>query len=245
MRCAVSLLTSFIMLSVLACGLAAAPGDVIFNEIMYRPQEQNYADEYIELHNRGAEDVDLSNWRFNAGVRFEFPAGTVIRAGGYLVVTGDVEYLAPRLGLDPEAGEIVGNWTGHLQNSGERVRLVDASGETVESFIYSDRPPFPTAPDGEGPSLERISPTADNDDPANWAASARAGGWRRVTLRAAAETTRLRLFLTSRGRVLIDTVSVTAVGDDRNLVSNPDFEEDVAEARAALAHQPLRDAWHT
>ena len=46
------------LLSVLAAAcLLGGPRDVVFNEIMYRPPEHNYQDEYIELFNRGADDA--------------------------------------------------------------------------------------------------------------------------------------------------------------------------------------------
>ncbi|HAK94026.1 MAG TPA: hypothetical protein DCM87_03200 [Planctomycetes bacterium] len=214
-------------LSVLAmAGLLGGPHDVIVNEIMYRPPEHNYQDEYIELFNRGADDVDMAGWRFNAGVQYEFPAGAVLRGGGYLVVCGDTAYLGPKLGLSAGDGVLFGNWEGHLSNGGERIRLVDAGGATIESLRYGDRPPFPTAADGEGSSLERIAPDADNDAPENWAASEREVAWRELRVRAvpAEGATRLRFFFPARGSVLIDAVEVREEGGGENLIANGDFE---------------------
>jgi hypothetical protein len=41
---------------------------------------------------------------------------------------------------------------------------------------YDDAPPWPAAPDGNGPSLQRLAPFIYGNDPAHWAASAAAGG---------------------------------------------------------------------
>ncbi len=211
-------------------GLLAAPTDIVINEIMYRPQEHNYQDEYIELFNRGTEDVDISGWRIDAGVQYEFPASTVCKAGGYIVACGDAKYLGPKLGLTVGGGTLFGDWVGHLSNGGERVRIVDAVGSTVESMHYADRPPYPTAADGEGSSLERIAPDIDNDAPENWAASRREDSWRELTaVGTASDTaTRLRFFFSGRGSVLIDMLEVRPVGGGDNLVANGDFEDAVA-----------------
>jgi len=218
------------LLSVLAAAcLLGGPRDVVFNEIMYRPPEHNYQDEYIELFNRGADDVAIAGWRFNAGVQYEFPPGAVLRGGEYLVVCGDAAYLGPKLGLRAGDGVLFGNWEGHLSNSGERIRLVDAGGATIASLRYGDRPPFPTAADGEGSSLERIAPDADGEAPENWAASARETVWRELRVRAAAAegATRLSFFFPGRGNALIDAVEVREAGGGGNLLANGDFEGNV------------------
>jgi hypothetical protein len=59
---------------------------VVIHEIMYHPIGGDADDEYIELHNSGTEPVDLSGWRFVDGVEFDFPPGTRIPNGGFLVV---------------------------------------------------------------------------------------------------------------------------------------------------------------
>ncbi len=88
----------------------------------------------------------------------------------------------------PSSIRIYGPYTGNLSNSGERIRLRKPDGPNlvdglwvvpyidVDSVTYADRAPWPSQPDGYGPSLERISPTAYADDPINWRPSRHNGG---------------------------------------------------------------------
>ncbi|MDP6635436.1 MAG: lamin tail domain-containing protein [Phycisphaerae bacterium] len=47
--------------------------EIVINEIMYHPISQDTDDEFIELYNRGASDVDLTNWKFTEGINYTFP----------------------------------------------------------------------------------------------------------------------------------------------------------------------------
>lgn len=49
----------------------------------------NQNQEYIELANPNAFDVDLSGWTLEGGVTFSFVGGTVLPAGRNLFVTPD------------------------------------------------------------------------------------------------------------------------------------------------------------
>ena len=58
---------------------AAAPAqNVVFNEIMYHPASHDSREEYIELYNREATNVNLSGWALRGGVDFVIPANTGI-----------------------------------------------------------------------------------------------------------------------------------------------------------------------
>jgi hypothetical protein len=46
-------------------------------------------DQWIELYNRSPNAVDLSGWRLAGGAQYEFPQGTNLAAGEFLVVAGD------------------------------------------------------------------------------------------------------------------------------------------------------------
>src|SRR5687767_7999763 len=45
-------------MTVLLASLACLRADVMVNEIMYHPSSENVLEEYIELHNRGATNVN-------------------------------------------------------------------------------------------------------------------------------------------------------------------------------------------
>jgi hypothetical protein len=58
-----------------------------------------------------------------------------------------------------------------LGNSGDSIHLFDAVGVVQDFTAYDDLPPWPTAANGTGPSLELIYPGLDNSLPSSWAAS--------------------------------------------------------------------------
>src|SRR2546428_13921360 len=63
---------------------------LVINEIMYHPLQPQFgaepvAEEFIELFNTGATNVNLAGWRFSKGGRFTFPANTVLGPGGCIV----------------------------------------------------------------------------------------------------------------------------------------------------------------
>ena len=112
----------------------ADPVKVVINEIMYHPGHvegapENIGFEYIELYNAGAAPVDVSGWRFTDGVEYTIPTRFPLAPGGYLVVAADVNEFRTRY---PAVGNVVGGWTGHLSNNGERIELSDASGVIID-----------------------------------------------------------------------------------------------------------------
>ncbi|MBX3748396.1 MAG: lamin tail domain-containing protein [Verrucomicrobiae bacterium] len=155
--------------AVILAGRAAARP--VIHEIHYDPPEKTERLEFVELFNPGTEAVSLGGWRFSRGVRFEFPEGAVLGAGGYGVVAEDPEALKVRFGVDAW-----GPWTGRLSNEGERLELQDAAGEVVDAVEYGRGFPWPTVGDAAGLSIELIRPDLDNTVPGHWRASVAGGG---------------------------------------------------------------------
>ncbi len=149
---------------------------VVINEIMYNPVRDPDGDplrhcrdeEFIELHNRGDAAIDVGGWRFVSGIDVRFPAGTVIDAGGYLVVAADRAAFEAKYGA---VSGIVGPWEGALDDGGESILLVDDGGLPVDHVDYNDRIPWPINPDGLRGSIELIDPSSDNDRARAWAES--------------------------------------------------------------------------
>jgi len=212
------------MVGALWCGgMPIFAATVVLNELNYHPATDLENEEFVELWNYGAATTDLSSWTLTRGIDYAFPAGTTLAANSYIVVAKNPAALAP---LAPGA-RIVGPWTGNLSNSGERIRLVDNLGATVDEIRYRGGPPWPTTADGRGSSLERICPTVLTDDPANWTAATGAAGndWIRITQIGTATSSQLYIYLNGAGEVLVDDVSIVAEGSATNLVNNPGFEQ--------------------
>ena len=160
----------------MACPVDPPPSEwplLHFSELHYNPSTAQGSDgdfEFLELYNPGTEPVLLGGWSLSEGLNFTFPDGAVIEAGQYVVVAANGVTYA---GL----GYPVYDWgTGGLNNSGELVALRAPDGNVVESVSYSDTDGWDTAPDGQGPSLERLFLSGDPHDPGQWTASIGTGG---------------------------------------------------------------------
>ena len=143
---------------------------VVFSELMYNPG-LNQDLEWIELHNEMAVDMDISRWRID-GVGYEFPIGTIVEAGDYVVIAKDPEKLAAT-GVQQET---LGPYFGQLSNAGETIRLINNSNRTMDEVDFSDDQPWPVAADGSGVSLAKVHPDGGSAHVKNWSFSDRIGG---------------------------------------------------------------------
>jgi len=153
---------------------------VVINELHYNPVDDPLDPddpgdllEFLELYNPSpTEAVDLSGWRVT-GLGLTLPAGAVILPEGYLLVVRNDALFRPAYG--PER-YVAAQYSGKLDGGGERVTLLNRAGLIVDDVMYDDVAPWPTEPDGHGPSLELIDPAEDNALPQSWAASKAVGG---------------------------------------------------------------------
>ena len=135
--------------------------------------------EYLELQNIGNVAIDLTDVRFTKGIDYDFPIGTLIQPGAFLLVVKNQTAFESRYGIGlPIAGE----WQlgDKLSNSGENLKLSLGSGTGIIEFTYDDNSPWPTSPDGGGYSLTLITPNqtqpSDHAEPFAWRASQQQGG---------------------------------------------------------------------
>lgn len=140
---------------------------IVFTEIHYNPGDSSDL-EFVELHNRSAAPVDLLGWSFSDGIRYAFTRSSVIQPGGFLLVARNPEAASEAFGLEPAA--IAGPFEGALDDSGERLALVDGEGRLAGAVTYDDGFPFDPAADGAGLSLERVCFDAPAEAPFNWRA---------------------------------------------------------------------------
>ncbi|MGK0185478.1 MAG: hypothetical protein ACI9R3_001256 [Verrucomicrobiales bacterium] len=155
---------------------------VVFNEIHYHPPGDEPALEWIEVHNQMAVDVELSAWRIDGGIQFDFDLDTVIPGGGYLVIARDPAALEQATGFSGALGP----FTGALANGGEEIILynhnrlqpnAELDGRRImDRLDYLDKAPWPVAPDGSGMTLAKRDPDSGSKQPANWTWSEQSGG---------------------------------------------------------------------
>ncbi|MBI1840338.1 MAG: lamin tail domain-containing protein [Verrucomicrobia bacterium] len=151
-----------IALSVPTPSAAAEAPKVVINEIHFNPADKRPL-EFVELHNAGAASASLAGWSLG---RFVFPSNASIGPGGFAVVAADPAAFAKEFGFQPQ-----GPLPGRLSHRGERLHLKDASGRLIDEVKYGVGFPWPTAANGAGSSMERVSPLMASSDPGAWRGS--------------------------------------------------------------------------
>lgn len=146
--------------------------DIVINEINYNSDDVNFdPGDWVELYNNSGSSVDISNWVFKDSDNtheFILPAGTTVDADTYLVLAQDLTLFQP---LFPAVTPLFGSLGFGFSGGGELLRLFDDVGTIVDQVEYDDASPWPTEPDGNGPSLELTDPDLDNSLGESWAAS--------------------------------------------------------------------------
>ena len=114
------------------------------------PRDCADAAQWIELHNRSDEEVDLHRWRLTNGVTFTFPNGARIPPRDYVVVAANLERFRS---THPAVTNVFGDWDGSLGRRADTIHLRDASGNIVDRVRY-----------GNGKPYNDLNPENGNDD---------------------------------------------------------------------------------
>lgn len=171
---------------------SASSANLLVSEIMYNPSAPSAAEiaagytsagefEWIEIQNVGTKQVDLRQAYFFNGIDFTFPnassSTTLLSAGGRLILCENIAAFQFRYGSGFNA-LIAGQFSGELDNSGERISLKQPDGAVIVDFTYSDLAPWPADADGLGRSLVLVRPSGlpNPNLPTSWRPSASVGG---------------------------------------------------------------------
>lgn len=146
-------------------------------EIMYNaPGSASDSLEFLEITNLGSAPAPVGGLVLRDAANFTTVLpDTIVPVGGVLLfannkATADTFYGKVFLALATTGNSNV------LGNGGELLTLRNSKGETIDSVNYSDKAPWPTSPDGSGPSLELRDPAQSHNDGTNWQASSVATG---------------------------------------------------------------------
>jgi hypothetical protein len=227
-------------------GAANSPistGNIVINELMYKPISGNDDDQYIELYNQGTNAANLSGWQFTAGVTYTVPTNTVLAPNGYLVVAANLTNLFAKY-TSLNSANTVGNYGGHLSHNGERVALAQPMTlDGTNILVVEDEVTYNTGgrwgewASGGGSSLELIDPHSNHRLAANWADSdeTQKSVWTNIEYTGVLDygsnfesgVLHAQIGILDVGECLVDNIEV----DDTNgvnYVSNPDFESGLA-----------------
>ena len=213
--------------------LASPAGQVVFNEIMCNPPLPGA--EYLELYNASATTAfDLSGWQIPE-VSYNFPSGSLLSPGGYLVLASNRAAYAAAYGATVP---LFDTFPGTLDPNGGLLTLLSAahsSGAAVITRVrYSGSAPWPAAGAQTGTSLQLMDPRQDNWRVGNWSVSqTNSSGppppqWQYVTLTGTAPRPILLISMhNTPGDVYIDDLKLVAGSvpeDGVNLLTNGGFE---------------------
>ncbi|WP_066220518.1 choice-of-anchor I family protein [Formosa haliotis] len=144
---------------------------LIITEIMYNaPSDDSDALEFLEIYNTTADPIHLGGVQVKdeSNFIFTFPEMTLAPQAIVLLATdkatADAFYGVSFLDMPQGISNALGN-------GGEVLQILNTQGETIFSMEYSDDEPWPTAADGDGPSLELVNPEANVNDGTNWVAA--------------------------------------------------------------------------
>ena len=120
--------------------VAYPPGCVRINEVMANPKEQTAfpETEYVELHNRSDEAIDLTGWLFLYGDKSIALAEMEMEADGYVVL-----YRAGReIHVDASGVAMpLEKFPAALANTGKELALLDPSGKEIDRVAYGEAEP--------------------------------------------------------------------------------------------------------
>ena len=145
---------------------------IVINEINYNPPDTDVPErtDWIELFNNSDNPVDIGGWKLKDedGI-YTFPNGTIIAERDYIVVADDFNTF---LNYYSTVTKVINESSGlGLSGKGEELSLFSLNGTLIDTVEYNDKAPWPTSPDGDGPTLELKHPDLNNIFGENWNAS--------------------------------------------------------------------------
>ena len=158
------LLCSFVMFFL---PLSAQVLSVVISEVMYKPDPAVGLPEceYVELYNRSDTEVFLDGWRLMVGRQLKLLPSCRMQPRSCLLLAA-----ASDTAVLSVFGPVAALSSLSLNNSGQRLALLDASGRTLFSFSYRHEWQVPEKRTG-GWSLEMSDPGLPCVEKGNWISS--------------------------------------------------------------------------
>lgn len=141
--------------------------NIVINEINYKSGDEVNAGDWIELYNPNNTIIDVSNWVLKDSQDdhiFSFPNGTIIRANSYLVLVRNENDFTTAF---PAITNYIGEFDFGLGDT-DSVRLFNENEILQDQVDYDVNISWTTCANGNGPTLELISPDLDNNTSTSW-----------------------------------------------------------------------------
>jgi len=163
--------------------ITIAPDATLFavkiSEINYNPLDfegiPGDSLEFVELKNIGTEKVSMERLAFTNGIMYSFPENSTLDAGKSIVIVANSASFKKKYPAVTPFGE----YSGQLNNAGEKVTLFDVLADTIITSVeYDDSLPWPEMADGKGATLvaRSLEMNVNQNEPSQWRASYRPDG---------------------------------------------------------------------
>lgn len=141
---------------------------IAITELNYHSDSLNSSGDWIELHNYSGQTVDISGWTLRDGNAanppYAFPSNTQMAAGSYIVLAEN----AAKFGSIHTGITLSGVLPFEFSNNSEQITLRDAANLVKIQFTYGDSTPWNKCADGQGRTLEILSPQLDPNLASSW-----------------------------------------------------------------------------
>jgi hypothetical protein len=142
--------------------------NIVINEISFNNDAQPDPGDWIEIYNKGKEDVDISGWKLtdsDTTHQYIFEANTTIKPNSYLVISNNLSKMQTVFG---SVKNLTGTFNFGLGNQTDAVRLYSQYNQLIDEVSYSNVVPWKTFDLTRLWSLELSDPAKDNSNPVNW-----------------------------------------------------------------------------
>ncbi len=138
---------------------------VLINEIMPAPAKGNAEEEWIEIFNKGSQDISMSGWWLDDEEKgskpWAFPQNTLLKQHGFLLIKRKNSKIVlgnthDEIRLWNQKGELIQKISyskAKTGNSYERAEITDENGEKEETWIWEKNP----SPGGPNPNFRKMS----------------------------------------------------------------------------------------
>lgn len=141
-------------------GVGPINDNLRISEVMYNPGGDPN-EEFIELVNTGTSTINLNQVAFTNGIDFTF-GDMGLNPSQRLVLVRNKPVFEARYGTGLP---VYGQYTGALDSAGEKLRLCDIAGQTIQELEYNNS--WYEITDGDGFSLTVVDPAYDKNAVSN------------------------------------------------------------------------------
>lgn len=134
-------------------------GDIVINEIMHSPSSSE--SEWIELYNRGSKSINLKNYQVAdlTDTTEVLSKDVILTPNKFFVFADDSSFIE----ANPMVQNFIIGTIPNLNNSDDRIMILDSLNRTIDSLYYYDR-----WGGKNGKSLERFDVEQPSIDSVNW-----------------------------------------------------------------------------